>query len=389
LDKIKVAHIITRLELGGAQQNTLYTVENLDKDKFDVTLICGKGGLLDEEVDKTGVKVVFIPSLRRKIAPWFDIIAFLKLWRICKKENFTVVHTHSSKAGVLGRWAARLADVPVIIHTVHGWSFNDYQNPILKKFYIWLERLTANITTKIIAVSYKDVEKGLKMGVGRQKQYIMIRSGIEIEKFRDAKIDITSKRKEMGLAPDRPVVGMVACLKPQKAPLDFVRVANKVRKRLPEVQFLLVGDGVLRHRAERLKKKLGLDGNLILTGWRRDIPEIMASIDVFCLTSLWEGLPRTILEATSCGVPIVATDVGGNSEVIRDNINGYLVKPGDISTFAKKIEGLILTLLPQIVNSPSIPVKIHEGTLTLDSSFDIKEMVKDIESLYNKVKKQK
>ena len=389
MDKIKVAHIITRLELGGAQQNTLYTVENLDKDKFDVTLICGKGGLLDEEVDKTGVKVVFIPSLRRKIAPWFDIIAFLKLWRICKKENFTVVHTHSSKAGVLGRWAARLADVPVIIHTVHGWSFNDYQNPILKKFYIWLERLTANITTKIIAVSYKDVEKGLKMGVGRQKQYIMIRSGIEIEKFRDAKIDITSKRKEMGLAPDRPVVGMVACLKPQKAPLDFVRVANKVRKRLPEVQFLLVGDGVLRHRAERLKKKLGLDGNLILTGWRRDIPEIMASIDVFCLTSLWEGLPRTILEATSCGVPIVATDVGGNSEVIRDNINGYLVKPGDISTFAKKIEGLILTLLPQIVNSPSIPVKIHEGTLTLDSSFDIKEMVKDIESLYNKVKKQK
>ncbi len=150
--KIKAAHIITSLELGGAQQNTLYTVEHLDKDKFDVTLICGSGGLLDEDADRTGVRVVFIPSLRRKIAPWFDIVAFLKLWEICKKENFTIVHTHSSKAGILGRWAARLAGVPVIIHTVHGWSFNDYQNPALRKFFIWLERLTANITTKIIAV---------------------------------------------------------------------------------------------------------------------------------------------------------------------------------------------------------------------------------------------
>ncbi|MBI2447861.1 MAG: glycosyltransferase family 4 protein [Candidatus Omnitrophica bacterium] len=371
--KIKAAHIITKLELGGAQQNTLYTVEHLDKDKFDVTLICGSGGLLDEESDKKGVRVIFIPSLKaRRIIPWFDIIAFLKLWRICKKERFTIVHTHSSKAGILGRWAARLAGVPVLIHTVHGWGFNDYQNPLLKRFYTWLERLTAKITTRLIAVSYKDVEKGLEEKIGRQEQYKIIRSGIEIEKFRHVHIDVSSKRKELGLEPGRPVIGMVACLKPQKAPIDFVRVANEVRKKIPEAQFILVGDGILRARVERLKDKLGLDGNLVFTGWRRDIPEIMASIDVLCLTSLWEGLPRTILEAVSCGIPVVATDVGGNSEVIKD---GYLIKPGDISRMAEKVERLI--------NQPA--TRTDKRTPALDSSFDIKEMVKNIESLYEKV----
>lgn len=371
--KIKAAHIITKLELGGAQQNTLYTVEHLDKDKFDVTLICGKGGLLDGEVDKKGVRVIFIPSLKaRWIMPWFDIMAFLKLWRICKKERFTIVHTHSSKAGILGRWAARLTGVPVIIHTVHGWSFNDYQNLFLRKFFIWLERLTANITTKIIAVSYKDVEKGLEERIGRQEQYRVIRSGIEIEKFRDIKIDVSSKRKKLGLDPGRPVIGMVACLKPQKAPIDFVRVANEVRKKILEAQFMLVGDGILRARVERLKDKLGLDGSLVLTGWRRDIPEIMTSIDVLCLTSLWEGLPRTILEAVSCGIPVVATDVGGNSEVIKDGINGYLSKPGNISDMAYRI----VELLSQ---TPSSCNPLHK----LDSSFDIKEMIREIESLYN------
>ena len=124
---IKVAHIITKLELGGAQLNTLYTAEHLPRDRFDVTLIAGKSGLLDDEAGKKN-RVIFISSLRRELNPLLDILAFIRIWVICKKENFKIVHTHSSKAGIMGRWAGRLAGVPVIIHTIHGWSFHEGQN---------------------------------------------------------------------------------------------------------------------------------------------------------------------------------------------------------------------------------------------------------------------
>ncbi|PIU83124.1 MAG: hypothetical protein COS68_05750, partial [Elusimicrobia bacterium CG06_land_8_20_14_3_00_38_11] len=286
--KIKVVHIITLLELGGAQENTLYTCEHLDKNKFDVMLLCGKGGILDAQTKN--IRIYFVKELMREICPFYDLIAFIKIYKILKKEKPDIVHTHSSKAGIIGRWAAYYAKVPLIIHTFHGFGFNDEQNYFVRKIYILAERLTAKITDKLVAVSYENISKGLKNKIGNELQYTMIRSGIKLQDYQ-IDIDFEKKKKEFGLKNEH-IVGMIACFKKQKAPLDFIKTAKSVCAEKPDAKFILVGDGVLRKRIEAEIKKLNLEKNVILTGWRKDTNEIIKIFDVFVLTSLWEGLPR-------------------------------------------------------------------------------------------------
>ncbi|PKM92721.1 MAG: hypothetical protein CVU80_01895, partial [Elusimicrobia bacterium HGW-Elusimicrobia-4] len=280
--KIKVAHIITLLELGGAQENTLYTCEHLDKNKFDVILICGKGGILDTQTKN--IKTYFVKELIREICPLYDLIAFIKIYKILKKEKPDIVHTHSSKAGILGRWAAWFSRTIKIIHTFHGFGFNDEQNYFVRKIYILAERLTAKITNKLVAVSYENISRGLKNKIGNELQYTMIRSGIKLQDYQ-IKIDVEKKKKEFAII-NESVVGMIACFKKQKAPLDFIKTAKLVCNEKPDAKFMLVGDGVLRKKIENEIKKLNLEKNVILTGWRKDTNEIIKIFDVFVLTSL-------------------------------------------------------------------------------------------------------
>lgn len=376
---IKVVHIITKLELGGAQQNTLYTVSHLDKERFIPILITGSEGLLVDDAKRLGIEAYFLPSLVREINPVKDIQALLYIRRLLLRikrssQSPIIVHTHSSKAGIIGRWAAYLSGIPVIIHTFHGYGFNDYQSLLKKWLFIFLERLTARITTKFIAVSKNNIEKGINAGIFKGDDVELIRSGIDIGEFKDVAIDKAKKKKELGIEADLPIVGMIACFKPQKAPLDFIKAAHIVHQKMPDVRFIVAGDGELRPAIEDLINRFGMKDKIRLLGFRRDIPEILKCLDVFVLTSLWEGLPRVILQAMAAGIPVVATAVDGSSEVVKNGINGFLVKPGDLEGIAEKIIYILQ-------KSQDLKFNISDFKSILDE-FDIDLMVRQQEKLY-------
>lgn len=372
---VPVAHIITKLELGGAQQNTLFTVAHLDPARFRSVLITGEPGLLDEEARALpGVACYQIPSMVRLIRPVADLRALLALTALLKRLKPAIVHTHSSKAGILGRLAAWWAGVPIIIHSIHGFGFTQYQHPSVRRTLIALECIVARLTTRFFAVSEANRRVGIELGLFHPDRCAVIRSGVDLAAIRQTRVDVPAKKRELGLAPDRPVVGMVAPLKPQKAPLDFVRMAALVHQVRPDVGFVLAGDGELRGVVDAEVHRLGLSGACRLAGWRRDIAEIMGCLDVFVLTSLWEGLPRVYLEALAGGVPVVGTRVDGAAEVIQEGINGYLVEPGDVRGLADRVLALLA--------DPERAARMGRNGESLPKEFDIHEMVRRQEREY-------
>ena len=377
--KLNVLYVITKLELGGAQEIALYTLQNLNRKKYNLFLAVNDKGILVEKVKKLRkVKTFFLPALIRSISPLKDISALIKLFRLCRKEKIDIIHTHSSKAGILGRWAARAARVPIITHTIHGWGFHPGQNSWKRRLFIFLEKVTAKITDTLIAVSRASIEAGIENRIGQRKKYALIRAGIKPFLFQNVATDIGVMKKELGLREEGKIVGMVACFKPQKAPLDFITVASRVMKEKPDTQFLLIGDGELRPAVEKIIKELNLEKKVILTGWRKDIPQILKVIDVLALTSRWEGLPRVFPEAMASGLPIVANNVDGASEAIEEGMNGFLISVGDIRGMAEKIINLL--------DKPEMAEEMgRKGKEKVFPEFDIDLMVEKIDNLYQEL----
>jgi glycosyltransferase involved in cell wall biosynthesis len=343
MEKIHHLTIITKLELGGAQQVALYTLEHLPPAKYARYLIAGEGGLLDAAARAIPQAEVHLwKSLKHPIRPLHDLWTCWRLAQFMRQHKIQIVHTHSSKAGLLGRLAARWAGVPLVFHTVHGWPFHEYQQPWLRKLYVVLERLAARWTTGLIAVSQATREKGLQHGIGRAEQYTVIFPGSDLSAFKPGTLaERKTIRAELGLPVQAPVVGMVACFKPQKAPLDFIQAAGLLHQTLPEVKFVLVGDGPLRNRIEAEIAARGLRETVILLGWRNDIARIMRALDVFSLSSLWEGLPCVFAQALASGLPVVATRVEGAPEIIQENKTGCLVAPGKPGEMAERLKTLL------------------------------------------------
>jgi glycosyltransferase involved in cell wall biosynthesis len=375
----RVLHAITRLIVGGAQENTLFTAARLDPRRFEVDVVSGpqtgSEGSLIEEARAQGIPLTILPDLVRQVSPAHDARALQALTRHMRQGNYDIVHTHSSKAGILGRLAARRAGVPIIVHTVHGWSFHDYMSTATRLVYILLERWMARFTDALIVVAEKDIEKGLKAGIGQRDQYHLIRSAIPLEEFDPRQVDIKAMRNKLGLPPEAPVVGTIGRFSEQKNPLDWVRVAGIIGKEQPEARFLLVGDGPLRPQVEALLAQEGLSNRAILTGLRRDTPGLLEAMDVFLLTSLWEGLPRTIPEAQAMGLPVIANRTDGVAEAIQDGISGYLCRPGDLQGTAERV----LALLDDPVLRAEMGARGREAVST---EFDLNVMIRKIEGLY-------
>ena len=376
-----VVHIITLLEWGGAQENTLYTVGELDPARYERSLLSGRGGMLDSAAEKiAGCRFRRVDSLVREIRPLRDLRALASLTVLLREEKRRIrgapliVHTHSSKAGILGRAAARAAGADVIIHSLHGFGFHDGQPSAVTKFFVGLERVSSRWTDMFVAVSEENIRLGVREKIFPRDRCRLIRSGFDTGRFTSGSRE--EGRRLLDIPGDVPVVGTVAVFKPQKAPHDFVEVARRVAAEVPNAWFVMVGDGELRPEVERALAKASLDVRFRMTGWRREIPDLLRAFDVFLLTSRWEGLPKVVPQALISGVPVVATAVDGTREIVDDGKDGFLCPPGDV-------EGLATRVLSVLAGASRLDPSYKRDRLL--EEFDQAEMVRAQERLYEEL----
>jgi glycosyltransferase involved in cell wall biosynthesis len=330
--KAKVLHVITRFS-DGSGGNTLVTLLGTDPTRFERWLAASAGGPLWERAERDGVTTVQLRRLREVISPLDDFIVLWQLVRLIRRERFSIVHTHSSKAGFLGRLAAWLCRTPVVVHTIHGFSWHDFMGRSRRRFYIALERLVGRMTDLFIAVAPDVAREAVALRVAAPGHVIVIPSAIELDSIPEEADSYL--RDELGLPAEVPVVGTVGRFDFQKAPLDWVRMAATVAASYPETRFVMVGEGPLLEAARREARRL--DTEIFFTGFRRDAARLAAGFDVFVLSSLYEGLGRALSEALASGRPVVASAVNGVTDIVRPGATGLLAPPGDHEALARNV----------------------------------------------------
>ena len=386
VDKIRVLHVITRLERGGAPAVLLEVLQRCDTSQFEHHIATGLSQAPEDDMipfaKDTGFRVVVIPSLIRDIHPFLDIYALLKLYFLIRKGRYDIVHCHTSKGGFIGRLAARLAKVRVIIYSPHGDIFEGYFGKIKTRFFIWLERFSARFTDKIITLTKSGIEPYIKAGIGQKSQFDYIYNGVDVERLRKRKVDRIQKRQEIGVENDCFLVVTAGRLVPVKGHTYLITALAQVITAIPNIRLVFLGDGELRGDLSGQVKTLGLEKHVLFPGMRSDVPEIISCSDLFVLPSVNEGFGVVLLEAMAMRCPIVATNVGGVPEVVLDGETGILVPPGDPVPLAR---GII-----QLLKDPSIALKMAEcGYQRLKACFDIRETVSKTEHLYKELLERK
>ena len=378
---IRVLHIITRMIVGGAQENTLLSVEGLDKmPEYDVVLLSGidkgrEGELLSRARETT--ELIILPELGRAIHPLNDFVALWKLYRIIKKGHYHIVHTHSSKAGVLGRIAAWLAGTPLIVHTLHSLVFHDYQPWIVNRTWRLIKKICAPMTHHFISVSQIIVNKAIAAGVDKPEKFTTIYSGMELDWFLKANFDGAAVRREFGIPEDALVVGKVARLFPLKGHDELMDAAPEIVRRNPNVRFFLIGDGILLEHLQERARQAGILENFVFAGLidRERIPEMISAMDVLVHTSLREGLARVLPQALAMGKPCVSFDIDGAPEVVISDKTGYLVQANDSEGLAEAISRLL--------DDADLRKQMGEaGRKLVDPMFRAETMVEQISDVY-------
>lgn len=323
----RILQIGSGAEYGGGSTYLLTLMDAIRNHGGEAHFACTPGLTL-EAVNRADYRAFPVPAMQREINPYRDLRAILQLIKIIRRGKYELVHTHTSKGGFLGRLAAKTAGVPVVFHTVHGFAFHEQSSRVSQKLYVTLEKIAACCCHRIISVNHEDRLKAIELGITSLGKIITIQNGINTAPF-DKVFDRLQVRKKLAVKEDEFLVGTVARLAPQKAPLDFVHAAAHVCSQRQDVKFIMVGDGPLHEQTEQLVDKLNLGDRIILAGYRTDIPELLSAMDVFVLTSLWEGLPISLLEAMAMRKPVVATDIKGSREVVSNGETGWLVPPRD------------------------------------------------------------
>jgi glycosyltransferase involved in cell wall biosynthesis len=325
--RVKVLHVITRFA-GGSGGNTLLSAIGMDERRYDIWIAGGSGGPLWERARKAGIATVEIPSIDERIDLVRDVKALWALTRLMRRERFSVVHTHCSKAGILGRLAARLSGTPIVVHTYHAFAYHDFMSARRRRAYVLMERVAGHLADRFIAVSPRVAREAVEMRLARPGLVVVVPSSVEHDDIPDQ--PAPELRRELGLNDDVPVVGTVGRLVFQKAPLDFVRMAAQVARERPDVRFVMVGDASdesapMDEATRREARRLGVD--VLFTGYRSDAPRVAALFDIFVISSLYEGLGRSLTEAMASGRAVVATAVNGVPDLIEPGSTGLLAPP--------------------------------------------------------------
>ena len=331
--------------IGGTKRHLLALVRGLDRNLFQVEVAAPKvrfaafGDVsFSAEIREAGIRQLFVP-MRREISPASDLACFGRLLAIMLRGRYDIVHTHSSKAGFLGRFAARLARVPAVVHTPHGFYFLNQPAGRRRAFYLNLERLAGMITDCMIALSSTELAEAVDNRIIDPQKLVLIENGIQVPvTIAPAAISHTRERLAPGASH---IVGTVARFTPQKGPFDFVRMVDALVRIVPGVQALWCGDGEMRSQVEALARELGLDSRLHFLGYRSDVLDVMAAMDVFVLTSHWEGLPYTVLDAMALEKPVVATAAVGTRDIVQDGVTGLLTPIGDPEAAARAVARLL------------------------------------------------
>ncbi len=381
---MRVTHVITRLITGGAQENTIASVLGLQqKPGLSVNLISGPAigpeGSLESSFAASPQSLTILPSLVRPIHPWNDLIAWRQLIRIFRESRPDIVHTHSGKAGFLGRLAAHRAGVPIIIHTIHGPSFGPFQGPISNYLFLAAERRAGKATTHFVSVADIMTRQYVDAGIGQNGQYTKILSGFPLAPFLSATND-PALRAKWNIGPTDLVIGKIARLFKLKGHDDLFAIAPELIRKFPNVKFLLVGDGIWRERFEQLARSLKLEKHFVFAGLvpPSDIPRYVGIMDILVHLSRREGLPRALPQALAAARPVVAYDCDGASEVCLDNETGFLIKPGDLASLTNR--------LALLAGDASLRARLgNRGQEFVRERFGVERMVDDLYALYRKL----
>ncbi|MGA2242637.1 MAG: glycosyltransferase family 4 protein [Verrucomicrobiota bacterium] len=381
---MRVTHIITRLVVGGAQENTVASVLGLRQiPGVEVHLLSGPTtgpeGSLESEFAGTPEILTRVPDLVRPIHPLKDWLALRRIEIILREQKPDIVHTHSGKAGILGRLAARRAGVPVIIHHIHGPSFGPFQGLPANWIFTAAERYAAGVTTHFVCSAQAMTRLYLAAGIGRPEMYTRIFSGFPVEPFLRATNDL-ALRAQFGLNENHFVIGKIARLFKLKGHADLLAAFQKILPQTPQARLLLVGDGTLRNEIENQVRALGLQSKVIFTGLvpPGEVPRYVGIMDCLAHLSAREALSRALPQALAAGKPVVAYDFDGADEVCLEGETGFLVRTGDIATVTQR--------LLQLANDAPLRERLgRRGQQFVRENFAVEQMVDNLYHLYLKL----
>ncbi|MBC7329541.1 glycosyltransferase family 4 protein [bacterium] len=373
-----VIQLITRFIRGGAQLGVLLLAKNLPKFGYDVLVATGLEGELIGQAKKEGIPLYLIPSLKRDVSPFHDILALFQIISLLRKKKPAILHTHTSKAGFLGRIAGRICRVPVIVYSPRGHVFSGYFSPLKTKIFWLCEKLTLKMCDAFVCLTDEERREWIKYGFNHPRMSV-IPSGVEIERFENPKISPLSLRKNLGIGEEEKVVGFIGRLAPVKGARYLLLAGEILTKRYPNFVLLFVGDGEEREELERMARERGI--RALFLGNREDVEDFYHISDLVVVPSLNEAFGRVVVEAWSAGKAVVGSDVGGIRDLIDDGETGLLVPPANPFSLAEALEKLI--------KQESLARKLGDKGKEKAELYSVSAMMEKTVKLYNFLLKRK